>query len=673
MADIYRIGVSIAMTNGVSAVLGVIGRDLLGLHRHIDETSAKLGRVKLAMAGLGGVVVGGAVLGGMADLVRHGGELVDQQARLKMLGVSNVEVAQATAQAWKNSADVLGSSVTRNLELIREAKGAFGTVAEANALSPFLSQADQVRTLANGGRPDDRGMQMLMKAIEVRGDVRYKPNGELDADYTKSGINSALKFLNASGGQIDAGTLKGLITMAGPMAKMMAPDAFYRTMLTVTEELQQKAGTALSAAGRALYGGIMPQRNSNELARLGLINPKMVHVRRGGNVSIDQGALTGFDVLNGPGGLAEWADKIARPAFHADYLKASRRNPKLTEQQYDQQELYRALPTETFRRLLGIFLQQAESVNKGAANYDQAQGLDAQKTAINESYSAKVNAFRTAWENLLTALGGPLVGPATDIVKRLAEGLTSMGQWAAANPGLVLRIEQVTAGLAALAVVGGSLTIVGAALGPFTGALSAFLGTMGGAQVGAATTAAAALGGGSLLGVAGGLIALSAAVVGLPPLLHAAVDGLNEMLGIKGTPDASGRGGQNREREYLRTHDGPSIPGVTPKPTESWGDWFRRETAGAAPHQQLRGGGATVQPQSYVPPASPGVSVTPASYVPPPANSRPIVVNSYTTLDGRVLTRTVTTQQERNAARDPSGINGFDGRQTMLPPSVISA
>ena len=669
MADLFRIGVSIALTNGMSPVLGVISRDLLGLHRHVDETTAKLGRVKAAMLGLGGVMGGVAVGASLVKLVEHGGKLIDQQVALKNLGVTNIEVADATAAAWRTSADVLGSSVTRNLELIREAKGAFGSVAEAIALAPSLAQADAVRTFANHGRQDDRGLQMVMKAIEMRGDVRYRPNGELDVAYARAGLNAATKFLNASGGQIDASTLKGLITQAGPMAKMMQPDAFYRTMLTATEELQQKAGTALSAAGRALYGGIMPQRNSNELARLGLLDGSKIHVRRGGNVSVDQGALTGFDVLNGPGGLAEWADKVARPAFHRDYLRQRIRSPGLSEAQHDQQELYRALPTETFRRILGVFLQQGASVQKGAANYDQAKGLDAQKDIIREGYTAKLAAFSTAWDNLLVALGSPLVGPATDLLTRGTVALTGLGQWAARYPGLVGRLEEVTAGLAGLAVVGGSLTVAGAALSPFTGSLRAFVGVMSGGEMATATSAAAALGGGSLLGVAGGLIALSAAVIGLPPMLQNAVSGLNDLLGIKGTPDASGRGGQAREREYLRTHDGPAIPGVTPKAAEGWGDWWSRQTTGPAPHQQLRGSDGA--PQQSVP--ADGALAKPASYVPPPSNGRPIITHVVFKADMREIARGTIVHMERANSRDPSGINGFDGRQTMLPPSVISA
>ncbi len=470
--EAYKIGIAISMTNGVSAVLGVIARDMMGLHVKAEQLQGSFNKVKLAAMGAAGVMVGAAVFRGMGVLVEHGAKLVEQQAELRRLGVTNQEVAEATAASWKAAGDVLGSSVVRNLQLLREAKGAFGTVAEARLLLPDLARADVLMG------HNDRGLQMVMKSIEMRGDVRYKPDGELDAEYARKGLNAAIKFFTASGGQVDAQQLKGLITMAGPMAKMMDADAFYRTMLTATEELGQKAGTALSAAGRALYGGIMPQRNSDELVRLGLMDPSKIEVGRGGNVRIAQGALTGFDTLNGPGGLPEWVDKIARPAFHRDYLTQQQRTPGLQESQYDQQELYRALPTETFRRLMGIFLQQAGSVTKGAQNYDAAQGLEGYNTAIDQNPATQMRAFKESWDNLLTSLGAPMVTTAYTALGFVTEKLTGLSQWAASNPGTVAGIEAVTAGLAGLIGAGGVLAIGGAALSAL-GVLSGPVGLIG--------------------------------------------------------------------------------------------------------------------------------------------------------------------------------------------------
>ena len=486
MIEAWKIGVSIAMSSNAAQVLGAIQKDLFGLRREADLTTTGLNRMKLAAVGAMTAIAGAAVLKGMWSMVEAAKDLAHQQTMLRQLGVSNADVAASTASSWKAAGDVLGTNVARNLELLREAKGAFGTVQEAQDLLPSLARADVIRSNANGGTSDDRGLQMVMKAIEMRGDVRYV-DGQLDVQAAERGLNAALKFLNASGGQVDESALKGLITMAGPMAKMMGPDQFYRMMLTATEELGQKAGTALSAAGRALYGGIMPQRNVVEMERMGLINPSAVHVRRGGNVSVDQGGLTGFDMLNEQG-LPGWVNTVLAPQLHRDFLRQAALHPKLQESQYDQQEMYRLFPTETMRRLVGLFIQQAGGVAKGAANYDAAQGLDAYRTIMGQATvsdrrrdrdaygvpdkiqadpTAKMVAFTEAWKNLTTALGTPMIDTANLILGKLTDWMNGLALWAAKpeNAAMVGILEKITAGLAATGVVLGTFAVGAGMLG----------------------------------------------------------------------------------------------------------------------------------------------------------------------------------------------------------------
>jgi hypothetical protein len=651
MADIYKVGIAIALTNNVSAVLAVISRDLLGVNAKASQLQGTFNRVKLAALGAAGVIGGVAVLSGLGKLVEHGEKLVHQQYELRKLGMDNADVALATASAWKTAADVMGTGATRNLEILREAKGAFGTLEEAQALLPSLAKADVVQ----GG--NDRGLQTVMKAMEIRGDIRYSTDGKMDIAYGEKGLNAAMKFLAASGGQVDANTLKGLITMAGPMAKMMTPDAFYRTMLTVTEELQQKAGTALSAAGRALYGGIMPQRNTVELERLGLIDPKKVHVRRGGNVSIDQGALTGFDTLNGPGGLPDWVNKVLMPQFHTDFLKAQTRTPNLTEQQYDQQELYRAFPTETMRRLVGIFIQQAASVTKGAANYDAAQGLDAYDTAFGrskglisdgrrdrDSYdpakmgdiktpvdpTASMKAFKESWDNLLTALGAPMVETAYTMLNHITAGLTSMSQWAAAHQDLVRTIDGVAAGLGTTAIVFGTLAL-------------------GVAAVAAAGPLAAGIG---LLALAAGVLAAAAAIPSLRNALGDLVRGLTLNPFVKqDTPE---------QQQFYKDHpltQGPKVSTFGNNPDGS----AKTFGQGLKSFLGIGNGTPTAQPQAYHPPS---VSFQPR--VTDIAYRHRVDEHFHLYVDGKEMHHVLKVHRDRETGRPRRGPTASDNRLHLL-------
>ncbi|MGI4797103.1 MAG: hypothetical protein ACRYG8_24230 [Janthinobacterium lividum] len=646
MADVFRIGVSIALTNGMSSVLGVIQRDLLGLNHHVDESVAKLGRVKAAMMGLGAVVIGGAVLDGMGKLVEHGREFVHQQSLMAQGGVRVAEIADATAAAWKTAGSVIGTNVTDNLKTVADLRNVLGGMDKAILALPELAKINVVLGNVTGQPAEDAGYKYA-RFLELRGALVNPKTEQIDPTRLQEQARLGEAIIAGMRGRVGPQDLLMFQQQGRAATAGLTDQGLINAVPYIQAGGGSRTGTQVSSLLQQLVGGVLTKAGATFLQHANVLNMSKVHEGKGGHMTFDAGAIKDESLLRTD--FAGWIDKTLRAGLVAA-------GDKTVDAQTA--DLMRSHLRATVVGLLVEGIRSAPAFNKDAQNITNALKVDQYAVGQQTDPTAKIHAFHEAWENLLTALGSPLVDPATNLLRGLTVQLTSFGQWAAAHPGLVLRIGEVTVGLAALAVVGGSLTIVGAALGPFTGALSAFLGTMGGAQVGAATTAAAALGGGSLLGVAGGLVALSAAVVGLPPMLSAAVTGLNEMLGIKGNPDASGRAGQAQAREYLRTHDGPAIPGVTPKPSESWGDWWKRETAGPAPHQQLRGGGATVQPQSYVP---------------PPTTGQAIVTHVTFKADMREIAKGTIVHMDRMNSGASTGTTGFDGRQTMTPPGMITA
>ena len=68
MADIYKIGVSIALANGMSPVLAIISRDLMGVHTKVGDIEKGMGRWALAAGGAAAILGGAAIFGGMLKL-----------------------------------------------------------------------------------------------------------------------------------------------------------------------------------------------------------------------------------------------------------------------------------------------------------------------------------------------------------------------------------------------------------------------------------------------------------------------------------------------------------------------------------------------------------------------------------------------------------------------------
>jgi hypothetical protein len=93
MIDVFRIGVSIGMTNEVSPVIGTIQRDLAGLGKAVERASAGFSGMRLAAMGAGGA---GRMAGslGLATRVRN---VVRERA-----------VVEAPSGAWRGVMEALG-------------------------------------------------------------------------------------------------------------------------------------------------------------------------------------------------------------------------------------------------------------------------------------------------------------------------------------------------------------------------------------------------------------------------------------------------------------------------------------------------------------------------------------------------------------------------------------
>ena len=157
MAEVYRVGIAIVMTSNASQVLGVIGRDIMGLGRQADALSSKLDHVRMAARGAMAAIGGAAVLHGMAVAVNPGKDLVQQQNRMKQVGMSQADIAHATAEAWRETCAVVNRGVTENLALIQGLRKAIGDMGQGIKLSPTASRFEPALASITGNRTEGQG------------------------------------------------------------------------------------------------------------------------------------------------------------------------------------------------------------------------------------------------------------------------------------------------------------------------------------------------------------------------------------------------------------------------------------------------------------------------------------------------------------------------------------
>jgi hypothetical protein len=124
-------------------------------------------------------------------------------------------------------------------------------------------------------------------------------------------------------------------------------------------------------------------------------------------------------------------------------------------------------PDRNAAKAITEILQQFTKFSKDAKLMAEAYKSLNMEDYVDKSWEGQKQAFHEQWENFLQALGSPLVGPATDALRRLNTALAGMAQWAS-RPEMADTILNIGKGIAVLgvALTGGGAVALLAALGP---------------------------------------------------------------------------------------------------------------------------------------------------------------------------------------------------------------
>ena len=456
MPDIYRVGIEIALVGTVMQGLEAISSKLLGINTKVHEVEGGFKRWALAVGGVASLMAGGAIFKGLEKSVTAGGDLVKQQTLLLNMGVSHADVLETTAKAQIATQKVIGTTIAENVKGIRELMGVMPSLKEAQNAYPSVARAAKVLESLTG-TPADQSLQILAKAIELRGGGTNPKTGELDPARFERETEAAVKAIIASGGMVNAQRLLMTMQQAGPMAKMVdSADTFYKGILTAMMDMGGfRAGTALTAVGRQLLGGKMTKPTAEEMERLGLLKPGSWHTS-GTGVYVEPGGLTGEAMLKDSNqGISAWFNNVLIPAFA---------NKKMTSNADVQQELYRVFGTETARRLAGLYIQNHAQVARDASLYDNALGGEAYANVAKGDLGANVKNLTDSVQNFLQAFGAPIVPTAIFALQSLANAMNALAGFALAHPEGMAIVGQAMVALAAgLTALGGAAILAAAA------------------------------------------------------------------------------------------------------------------------------------------------------------------------------------------------------------------
>jgi len=238
----------------------------------------------MAVGGAAALATGQGVLGVVRPTIDEAKAFQQQTAQLRAQGVGDAAVSDAVKFA--RGMDIMGSSATDNLKLLKEANSVLRDMHEAEQVTPYLARMKfGIETvMAQGGHGDGHGdnaeamFMDLLKVAELRGAAKNPESLKRVLDY-------ATQAYVASGGLVKPEDLLNMIKTGGVAAKQLDDSSFFFGLLHTMQEMGgHRAGTGLATAYQNFAAGRTTQQSAEELVSLGLIKKDAVKYGTTGHV-----------------------------------------------------------------------------------------------------------------------------------------------------------------------------------------------------------------------------------------------------------------------------------------------------------------------------------------------------------------------------------------------------
>lgn len=494
MFEAYKVGVTLALQNQVSAALGLIAREFIKTDAEAKKLQGTLKEIKLL--GMTGMILGGAGflgLGAIKAAVKPASEYVHQLELAKVAGMSQLEIAKATGSAWQATGKVMTTTASENLAAIRELRMVFGDTEHAIEHMATVQRLQAVLQTVRGGSAHDEAYTVA-KALEMKGAVKNPAEFEAAADLMT-------KAIIASGGKVAAADFLSTFKY-GRAATIGWDDRFtYSILPTLIQEMKSSGGTggaggpgnALMSAYAAVVGGAVPQKALKVWQSLGLLDSsKIVWNKVGSAKGLRPGGIMGSETFQSD--PYRWTQQFLVPAL----VKAG-----YDTEAKQRQVLQYLFPNRTAGFIMSQMALQGWKFDRDQKIIGQASGLSAYDELIRRDPVMAEKALGAQWENFKIALGKTIVPVLIPLLRSLTDALNGLATFTARHPTLTQGLMLTFTALSALATVGGGLLVGAAGLKLAGVALTTLTGL---------PLASAAAGLGTLVGVIGSIVALGMAI-----------------------------------------------------------------------------------------------------------------------------------------------------------------
>lgn len=474
--------------------------------------------------GLGSLALAGGAFYGLEKMAKAGWELVKVQKDMAIAGIEATDVQKAYNKAWEvtkqygniNPAEALKMQAsarqiyTKGDKPFHEVIDEMGEIWEAASFLKVF-QGGTHKNLMNK-------MFVAMRSGEMAGKFTTEDAGMHIANLV--GMETASNIGGAGHGGFSIEKYAQAQNAAG-VSLRMANDEFKYGMFPAMANAMPGAGVALMTLWQKFGAGTRMKGDSLQaLNKLGLIDTsdksKLKYNKKGDLTGIkDMSAFKGHsDFLANP---AKWTHDVFEPALKKMFGNDVAGQTSFIGKIAGDRNAMKALVE--MMQMWPTLLQDAKNVFTASAEYRKSR-----HTYKDQNMDFQMQRAQTAWQALNQGLGAGAVPMFTNMMRRVANGLSVMAEFVGKHPGVgeaVAGVLQVLAvGLGALGVVLVGTALVG---------LGAYIGT-------------------------GGLL-----LVGLPMLAAAIITFWNRIRGIKDTAPEDYGGARydpgflDRTKDRLRT------------------------------------------------------------------------------------------------------------------------
>jgi hypothetical protein len=450
MSD-YAIGVKIMLASNGAAVLGLLSRQLLGVHGHVRDLEGGFSRLKLGIVGALGAVVGVGAIDAMVKLIDKTAEYSDELAKLKTLG-GGMTAAVASGAISAQAFDIAQRVPMKVTDLLKIPGAGYSILGEEDAAKVWEPLARFQWILQNqasfkGDAGED--MSKFLRASELGGRLTDPTTHKAAIAELERFLDLSQRVMAATHGMVTPSTMLGAAQQAGFSMRDMSDEGFMNQMIMAQAMGGPRAGTALLSLYNQVGAGKMTRASAQGMQDLNLLGADDWYSDHG-QVVVKKEALGRLGHMLGH-----------NPMDFIDEIYKNLDAQGVTDPEEQKRRVAQAISRQTSERFVTEGMMNRGQIHDERERMAQGMGTQGAFNVFgDESVTNNMRAMTNAWDNLLVAVAGPNSQNAIAVMKELTGAINSVTSFANAHPETIKILGEAIAAVAIALVGAGAATLI---------------------------------------------------------------------------------------------------------------------------------------------------------------------------------------------------------------------